>query len=50
MLPNFDHSELPRALQHLLTRDRADDAARLPRRSFLKLRECVQDPSPHVGL
>ena len=37
MLPNFDHSELPRALQHLLARGRADDAATLPRRSFLKL-------------
>ena len=37
MLPDIDHRELPRALQHLLARDRTDDAATLPRRSFLKL-------------
>lgn len=37
MLPNFDHSEMPRALQHLLARGRADEAVTLPRRSFLKL-------------
>ncbi|KAA0999958.1 xanthine dehydrogenase family protein molybdopterin-binding subunit [Paraburkholderia panacisoli] len=37
MLPEFDYSEMPRALQHLLTRDRAGEAATLPRRSFLKL-------------
>jgi len=37
MLPSFDHSEMPRALAHLLARDRANDAAQLPRRSFLKL-------------
>ncbi|AUT66816.1 xanthine dehydrogenase family protein molybdopterin-binding subunit [Paraburkholderia terrae] len=37
MLPEFDYSEMPRALQHLLTRGRAGEAATLPRRSFLKL-------------
>ena len=37
MLPNFDHGDMPRALQRLLTRDPADEAATLPRRSFLKL-------------
>ena len=37
MLPNFDHSEMPRALEHLLARDRFDSPATLPRRSFLKL-------------
>jgi len=37
MLPNFDRSEMPRALQHMLNRDQADDATALPRRSFLKL-------------
>ena len=37
MSPNFDHGEMPRALQHLLARGRADDPALLPRRSFLKL-------------
>ena len=37
MLPNIDHRELPRALQHLLARGQADEAATLPRRSFLKL-------------
>ena len=37
MLPNFDRSEMPRALQHLLTRRRTDEASTLSRRSFLKL-------------
>ncbi|WP_458766194.1 xanthine dehydrogenase family protein molybdopterin-binding subunit [Cupriavidus basilensis] len=37
MLPNFDYSEIPRALLHMLERDHADNAARLSRRSFLKL-------------
>ena len=37
MLPNIDYHELPRALQHMLDRDRPDEAATLPRRSFLKL-------------
>ena len=37
MLPNFDRSEMPRALQHLLARGQADEAATLSRRSFLKL-------------
>ncbi|AXF06384.1 xanthine dehydrogenase family protein molybdopterin-binding subunit [Paraburkholderia hospita] len=37
MLPEFDYSEMPRALQHLLIRGRAGEAATLPRRSFLKL-------------
>ncbi|MEM5454906.1 xanthine dehydrogenase family protein molybdopterin-binding subunit [Paraburkholderia phytofirmans] len=37
MLPEFDYSEMPRALQHLLTRCRTGEAATLPRRSFLKL-------------
>ncbi|WP_295638354.1 xanthine dehydrogenase family protein molybdopterin-binding subunit [uncultured Methylibium sp.] len=37
MLPYFDRGDMPRALQRLLTRDQADDAATLPRRSFLKL-------------
>ncbi|HEX7906678.1 MAG TPA: molybdopterin cofactor-binding domain-containing protein [Paraburkholderia sp.] len=37
MLPEFDYSEMPRALQHLLTRGRAGEAVTLPRRSFLKL-------------
>ena len=38
MLPNFERSDMPRALQHLMGRDRGSDAtATLPRRSFLKL-------------
>jgi isoquinoline 1-oxidoreductase beta subunit len=40
MLPNFDHSEMPRAMQRLLARgqaDQTDQSATLPRRSFLKL-------------
>jgi isoquinoline 1-oxidoreductase beta subunit len=37
MLPNVDYSEMPRALQHLLTRGQAEEAATLPRRRFLKL-------------
>src|SRR5204863_561211 len=37
MLHNFDRGEMPRALQHMLTRDQAKDAAQLPRRAFLKL-------------
>ncbi|MGF6782519.1 molybdopterin cofactor-binding domain-containing protein [Paraburkholderia sp. GAS334] len=37
MLPEFDYSEMPRALQRLLTGGRAGEAATLPRRSFLKL-------------
>ena len=37
MLPNFDHSEMPRALRHLLSRGHTGDVAILPRRSFLKL-------------
>ncbi len=36
MLP-LDRGEMPRALQHLLAREQSDDAAALPRRSFLKL-------------
>jgi isoquinoline 1-oxidoreductase beta subunit len=34
---HFDRAEMPRALQHLLSRDPADELAALPRRSFLKL-------------
>ena len=37
MLPLFDRGEMPRALQHMAARDRADDTAALQRRSFLKL-------------
>src|SRR4051812_47580647 len=37
MLPKSDDGEVPRALQHLLTRDGAHRPAQLPRRSFLKL-------------
>jgi isoquinoline 1-oxidoreductase beta subunit len=37
MLPEFDYSEMPRALQRLLTGGRAGEPATLPRRSFLKL-------------
>lgn len=37
MLPNIDYSELPHALQHMMTRDRKEYLAALPRRSFLKL-------------
>jgi len=37
MLPNVDYSEMPRALQHMLTRGQSDEAATLPRRQFLKL-------------
>ena len=37
MLPNIDYREMPRALQHMLERDRTDATATLPRRSFLKL-------------
>jgi len=37
MLPNVDYGEMPRALQHLLARSQTDEAATMPRRSFLKL-------------
>lgn len=37
MLPNMDHKELPRALQHMLERGQPAVARVLPRRSFLKL-------------
>ncbi|HWW07715.1 xanthine dehydrogenase family protein molybdopterin-binding subunit [Collimonas sp.] len=37
MLPNVDYSEMPRALQHMLTRGQSEEAATLPRRQFLKL-------------
>jgi isoquinoline 1-oxidoreductase beta subunit len=37
MLPNFDRSEMPRALQHLMARRQPKAAATLSRRSFLKL-------------
>src|SRR5438309_11712602 len=37
MLPNIDYSDLPRALQHMLERDRTATRTTLPRRSFLKL-------------
>jgi isoquinoline 1-oxidoreductase beta subunit len=37
MLPNADYSEMPRALQRLLTRGKADESVALPRRTFLKL-------------
>lgn len=37
MLPHFDRGEMPRALQHLLTRGQAEDNLPLARRSFLKL-------------
>lgn len=37
MLHNIAPHELPRALQHLMERDRTADIAALPRRSFLKL-------------
>ncbi|MBI3528484.1 MAG: xanthine dehydrogenase family protein molybdopterin-binding subunit [Betaproteobacteria bacterium] len=37
MFPNFDHTEMPRALQRLLARGKADEPATLSRRSFLKL-------------
>nr|WP_060985584.1 xanthine dehydrogenase family protein molybdopterin-binding subunit [uncultured Acidovorax sp.] len=37
MLHNIAPHELPRALQHLIERDRPTDLAALPRRSFLKL-------------
>lgn len=39
MLPNIDYSEMPRALQHMLERDQANqtvETATLTRRSFLK--------------
>jgi isoquinoline 1-oxidoreductase subunit beta len=37
MLRNIEYRELPLALQHMLERDQPDQAATLPRRSFLKL-------------
>jgi isoquinoline 1-oxidoreductase beta subunit len=37
MLSDFDRSDLPRALQRLLSASPSDPAATLPRRSFLKL-------------
>ena len=37
MSPQIDHSELPRALQHLMRRDRPDEPTVLSRRSFMKL-------------
>jgi len=37
MLPHTDYRELPRAMQRLMTGAPTDDAAMLPRRSFLKL-------------
>jgi isoquinoline 1-oxidoreductase beta subunit len=52
MLPNFDHNDMPRALQRLLARGRADEAVTLPRRSFLKLAGAsglVLGAFPHVA-
>ncbi len=37
MMPDLDRLELPRALQHLLARDRIGESVPLARRSFLKL-------------
>lgn len=37
MLHNIAPHELPRALQHLMSRDQEQDMATLPRRSFLKI-------------
>jgi isoquinoline 1-oxidoreductase beta subunit len=37
MLPNFDRTEMPRALQNVQARGETDSSATLPRRSFLKL-------------
>ena len=37
MLSNFDHSDMPRALQRMLAGSHSSAAAKLPRRSFLKL-------------
>ena len=37
MLHHIAPHELPRALQHLMSRDQEQDIAALPRRSFLKI-------------
>ena len=37
MLPNFDHLEMPRALQEMFEREQPKPIGTLPRRSFLKL-------------
>ena len=37
MLPNFDHLEMPRALQEMFEREQPKPIGTIPRRSFLKL-------------
>ena len=41
MLPDFNDKEMPRALQHLMTRGQAAEAATFSRRQFLKLTGAV---------
>jgi isoquinoline 1-oxidoreductase beta subunit len=53
MLTNFDRSEMPHALQRLLARGQADEAATLSRRSFLKLAGAgglVLGAFPHLAM
>ena len=37
MFPNFNHGEMPRALEHMQSRGQAKESATLSRRSFLKM-------------
>ncbi|MGJ7608695.1 molybdopterin cofactor-binding domain-containing protein [Variovorax sp. LT1R20] len=56
MLPNINYDELPRALQRLMAQpptDGADEAATLPRRSFLKMAGAgglVLGAFPHLAM
>jgi isoquinoline 1-oxidoreductase beta subunit len=53
MLSDFDCGEMPLALQHLQARDQANEAATLPRRSFLKMAGAgglVLGAFPHLAM
>jgi len=56
MLPNIDYNDLPRALQRLMAQpstDEANEAATLPRRSFLKMAGAgglVLGAFPHLAM
>ena len=56
MLPNIDYNDLPRALQRLMVQpstDEANEAATLPRRSFLKMAGAgglVLGAFPHLAM
>ena len=53
MLPHIDYNELPRALQRLMAQPATDEAATLPRRSFLKMAGAgglVLGAFPHLAM